>query len=62
MALDVDLFPYAVVADRAWELRAIASASDGCYVAPAELLDAELATLDRRLSRAPGPSCRFLLP
>lgn len=52
----------AVVADRTWELRDNVSAYDGCYVALAELLAADLATLDRRLSRAPGPLCRFLLP
>lgn len=62
MALDVDLFPYAVVADRTWELRVNVSAYDACYVALAELLDAELATLDRRLARAPGPRCRFRVP
>lgn len=62
MALRVELFPYTVVADRTWELRKNVSTYDGCYVALAELLDADLATLDRRLSRASGPRCRFLVP
>ena len=32
------------------------------YVAIAERLSAGCATLDRRLVRANGPTCRFLLP
>ncbi len=35
---------------------------DACYVALAELLGAPLVTLDRRLTRAPGPRCVFLTP
>lgn len=62
LALRVDLFPYDVVANRTWELRRNVSTYDGCYVALAELLDAELATLDRRLSRAIGPRCSILVP
>ncbi len=32
------------------------------YVALAEALDLPLATLDRELARASGPTCRFILP
>lgn len=39
---------------RAWELRDRCSAHDACYVALAELLDAELLTTDARLRRAAG--------
>lgn len=60
--LRVELFPYAVVAERVWELRATITAYDAWYVAVAELLDAPLATLDRRLADAPGPRCAFVLP
>jgi len=60
--LQVDLFPYALVADRAWALGPNLTAYDACYVALAELLGADLATLDRRLARSPGPLCAFLLP
>jgi len=35
---------------------------DACYVALAELLDAPLITLDRRLAQAPGPRCGFVTP
>jgi predicted nucleic acid-binding protein len=59
--LQIELFGYAIVAERAWELRQNLSLYDACYVALAELLDVELATLDKRLARAPGPRCRFLL-
>lgn len=40
--------------DRAWQLRHNLSFYDGIYVALAELLDAPLMTLDRRLARAVG--------
>lgn len=62
LALNVDLFPYSPVASRAWRLRGAVTLYDGWYVALAELLDSDLATLDRRLARAPGPECRFVLP
>lgn len=58
----VDLFPYGPVASRVWELRENLTAYDAWYVALAELLDAELATLDERLARASGPACGFRLP
>jgi len=62
LKLPVELFPYETVAIRAWELRANLTLYDAWYVALAELLEADLATLDRRLSRAAGPRCGFLLP
>lgn len=63
LALRIELFPYAPFASRVWELRGNVTCYDGWYVALAEALDAPLATLDARLSRASGPRCRFqLLP
>lgn len=62
LGLPCTLFPYELVAERVWALRANITAYDASYVALAELMDAELATLDRALARAPGPFCRFLLP
>jgi predicted nucleic acid-binding protein len=61
-ALRLDLFPYAPVASRAWALRENLTLYDAWYVALAELLDSNLATLDERIARAPGPRCGFVLP
>ena len=62
LQLRVGLYPYAPCAQRAWELRENVTLYDAWYVALAELLDARLATLDERLSRASGPRCGFVLP
>jgi predicted nucleic acid-binding protein len=61
-ALAVELYAYETVADRVWELRASVSPYDAWYVGLAEELEVPLATLDRRLTRAPGPACQFLTP
>ncbi len=60
--LPFDLFPYDPVAQRVWQLRRNLSSYDAAYVALAEALDAPLITLDRRLSQAPGVTCRIELP
>jgi predicted nucleic acid-binding protein len=44
---------------RAWELRHNVRGWDAVYVALAEVLEADLLTLDRRLRIAPGPRCRI---
>lgn len=62
LALRVELFPYVPFADRVWDLRANVTAYDAWYVALAESIGADLATLDRRLSTAAGPRCRFRTP
>jgi predicted nucleic acid-binding protein len=62
LALDVELFPYEPVAARAWELRKTITSYDAWYVALSEQLGVPLATLDRKLSRSPGPRCTFRLP
>ena len=61
-ALAVARHGHEALLDRMLELRNSPSASDAGYVALAELLDAPLATVDRRLSRAPGMRCRVLVP
>jgi predicted nucleic acid-binding protein len=60
VSLAIDFFPYAVLAERAWQLRADFTIYDASYVALAELAEAALITLDRRLARAPGTACRVL--
>lgn len=62
MELDVALFPYAPFASRVWELRDNVTAYDAWYVALAESLQADLITLDRRLTRASGCRCGFRTP
>lgn len=62
LSLRVELFPYEPLGLRVWELRENLTAYDALYVALAEVLDAPLATLDTRLTRAVGPRCRFELP
>lgn len=58
----VELFAYAPFSARVWELCLNLTASDAWYVALAEALGAPLATLDGRLTRAPGPRCAFVTP
>ncbi len=60
--LPVELFPFAPLADRVWALHPTVSAYDAAFVAVAEALDAPLVTLDRRLARASGPRCAFVVP
>jgi predicted nucleic acid-binding protein len=62
LSMRIDLWPHGRLADRAWELRGAVTYYDASYVALAELLEAPLVTLDRRLARAPGPECAFLTP
>jgi predicted nucleic acid-binding protein len=56
-SLPIELWPWAELSDRAWELRANLSSYDAGYVALAELLEATLLTGDGRLARASGPRC-----
>ncbi|CAN5524248.1 PIN domain-containing protein [soil metagenome] len=55
--LPVQLWPFEVLADRAWELGDNISAYDAAYVALAERIEATLVTADARLGRAPGIRC-----
>jgi predicted nucleic acid-binding protein len=62
LRLQLTVFPFEPFAARIWELHPSVTAYDAGYVALAEELDAPLVTLDRRLARANGPRCEFLLP
>ena len=62
LQLRIAHFPYEPHARRVWELRDNLTAYDAWYVALAEACDAPLVTLDRRLARASGPRCDFLIP
>jgi predicted nucleic acid-binding protein len=59
-ALAVELFPYAALAERAWDLRGHLTVYDAAYIALAELVVAPVLTLDARLSRAHGFRCDVL--
>jgi predicted nucleic acid-binding protein len=62
LSLRIELFSYEPFATRVWELRDNLTPYDGWYVALAESLGAQLATLDLRLSRGSGPRCGFATP
>jgi predicted nucleic acid-binding protein len=62
LAMRIDFFPYEPFAARAWELRGNLTLYDAWYVSLAEALQAKLATLDERLTLAPGPRCAFVVP
>ena len=59
LRLDVELFPFA---ERIWALRGNLTSYDAWYVALAEALDCPLVTLDRKFSRASGPTCAVIVP
>jgi predicted nucleic acid-binding protein len=62
MNLDIEVYGFAPVAERVWQLRHALTSYDAWYVAVAEAVELPLATLDSRLTRADGPACAFLLP
>jgi predicted nucleic acid-binding protein len=62
LQLNLESFPFSPFAERVWTLRSTLTSYDAWYVAVAEALDLPLATLDGRLTRAPGPKCQFLSP
>jgi predicted nucleic acid-binding protein len=62
LSLRVALLPFHRFAPRIWELHQNVTPYDAWYVAISEFFDLSLATLDRRLARAPGPRCQFLTP
>ena len=60
--LNMETFSFDPFAERIWELRHNLTSYDAWYVAIAEALRLPLATLDKRLARATGPTCDFLTP
>ncbi len=62
LRLDIELFPFTPFAERIWEMRENITCYDAWYVAIAEAFGCQLATLDRKLSRASGPTCEIVTP
>ena len=62
LRLDIDLYRFAPFAERVWALRGNLTSYDAWYVALAEALDCLFVTLDRKLSRAAGPTCEVIAP
>lgn len=60
--LPIELWPYTLLAPRAWQLRSNLTLYDAAYVALAELAGATLVTLDEKLAGAPGIRCRVATP
>ncbi len=60
--LAIELWPYDLLATRAWELRLNLSIYDATYVALAEITDFTLITLDKRLAKATDTKCRIAAP
>jgi predicted nucleic acid-binding protein len=60
--LDVELWPYDLLAPRAWELRANLTIYDAAYVALAEMTASPLVTLDQGIAGAPGIRCDVITP
>ena len=60
IALPLQLWPYAPLAERAWQLRHNLTIYDGSYIALAELLGTSVITLDAKLSNARGPRCPII--
>lgn len=58
----IEYFGYRPFSERIWMLRRNVTGYDAWYVAVAEHLGTRLLTLDRRLVRASGPTCEFLIP
>jgi predicted nucleic acid-binding protein len=61
-SVPVETWPYEPLAERIWQLRVSVTSYDAAYVALAELLEAPLLTLDRKLARATAPRCALLTP
>lgn len=60
--LEIEQWPFDLLAPRVWELRRNLSSYDASYVALAELAGAPLITLDRRIRKAAGTACEVLTP
>ncbi len=59
--LDVELWQWATIADRVWQLKGSLSAYDASYIALTEVMDCPLVTTDARLAAMVPPTCQVEL-
>lgn len=59
LQLDIQRYEHQQLLSRIWKLRHRVTAYDAAYVALAEVLDAPVITMDRRLANTPGLSVSF---
>lgn len=62
VGLPIEFWPYELPLPRVWELRHNLSSHDASYGSLAELIQAPLVTLDRRIGRAPDVRCTVATP
>jgi predicted nucleic acid-binding protein len=60
LALPVQLWPYPPLAERIWQLRGSFTVYDAAYVSLAEMLGAQVITLDARMAGAWGARCQIV--
>jgi predicted nucleic acid-binding protein len=60
--LAIELWPYELLATRAWQLRHNLSIYDASYIALAESTGSTLVTLDVRIAEAPDVQCAIATP
>jgi len=60
-ALNIELFQWAILADRVWVLRGSITSYDASYVALAEIMDCPLLTADAKLAAMAPPTCQVEL-
>ena len=58
---DVELWQWATLADRVWQLRGSITSYDASYVALAEIVNCPLLTADAKLAAMAPPSCQVVL-
>lgn len=61
VALDIERHDHDDLLGRVWDLRSNLTSYDALYVALAEILDAPLLTLNRKVARAPGHTANIEL-
>ncbi|MCL2490414.1 MAG: type II toxin-antitoxin system VapC family toxin [Propionibacteriaceae bacterium] len=59
--LNIELFQWAILADRVWQLRGSITTNDASYVALAEIMDCPLLTADVKLAAMAPVTCQVVV-